>query len=104
MSDDPQRIAEWAAAIRADQTRFTVDAAIRLADTEQEGLRAALRFKDGTIEDLAAEIETLRATVARAESVCMNTDGDYLDGDCEIPVGEVLRMIHGDTHPALGLS
>jgi len=58
MSGDPRFTGYWAA-IRADQTRFTVDAVIRLADNEQEGLRAALNFKQGTIDDLAAEIERL---------------------------------------------
>ena len=62
------RDSRYWAAIRADQSRFTVDAVIRLAENEQadlraeaERLRAALRFKNGTIEDLALVIETLRA-------------------------------------------
>ena len=103
MSDDP-RFTDYWAAIRADLSKQTVDAVIRLADNEQaelraevdrlaaaatgwkrlydaaitatvdtmhantraeraeaevEGLRAALRFKSGIVEDLAAEIERL---------------------------------------------
>jgi len=37
--------------------------------------------------------ETAEARVARVESVCQNTDGEWLDGDAEIPVGEVMRML-----------
>jgi hypothetical protein len=79
MTDDP-RFSDYWAAIRADLNKQTVDAVIRLADNEQEalqarldqaearvdqltdeaeGLRAALRFKSGIVEDLAAEIERL---------------------------------------------
>jgi len=60
MSDDPRFTGYWAA-IRADLNKQTVDAVIRLADNEQEGLRAALNFKQGIIDDLAAEVQTLRA-------------------------------------------
>lgn len=47
-------------------------------------------------EAQAAELERLRAKIGRVESVCQNTDGHWLAGEAEIPVGEVLRMLHPD--------
>lgn len=35
----------------------------------------------------------LRAAVARVISVCSDTDGNLLDPEVEVPVGEVLRML-----------
>jgi hypothetical protein len=46
---------------------------------------------------LLASPERDAAVAAKAlrdvESVCMTTDGDHLEGESEIPVGEVMRMI-----------
>ena len=39
--------------------------------------------------DAAVAAKALRIV----ESVCMTTDGDHLEGESEIPVGEVIRMI-----------
>jgi hypothetical protein len=42
---------------------------------------------------LLAEIELLHQVLRRAVSITQDTDGDPLDIDEEIPVGEVLRML-----------
>jgi len=54
----------WYAAVHTDSLTRRTEAVIRLADEEQaelrrtiEGLRAALVFKSGVIEDLAGDLE-----------------------------------------------
>lgn len=64
----------------------------------REQYRAVLRFLEreaGGRGDPPIHTDEALAALERVRSVCMNTDGDYLDGDAEIPVGEVLRMIAG---------
>ena len=53
------------------------------------GLEHALLTPSGVKRDAAVAAKALRIV----ESVCMTTDGDHLDGESEIPVGEVMRMI-----------
>lgn len=90
------------------ETRAEVDAysAAQVAElrAEVERLHKIICRQERTIEGyesypvdgsevIATENGELRATVAAVRSVCQNTDGDWLDGDAEIPVGEVLRML-----------
>ena len=60
--------------------RYTVEAARALEDA---GMLATPEH------DAAVAAKALRIV----ESVCMTTDGDHLEGESEIPVGEVMRMI-----------
>ena len=66
MSDDPRFTGYWAA-IRADLNKQTVDAVIRLADNEQEGLRARLDQAEARVDQLTDERDELRARIAKAD-------------------------------------
>jgi hypothetical protein len=46
------------------------------------------------IPALLAEIDRLRSQVAEITSLTRDTDGDDLDPDSEIPVGEIHRALH----------
>lgn len=46
------------------------------------------------IDQLAGEVERLRAVLARVESVTMSTDGDRLRDADEIPVGVVVQALY----------
>lgn len=46
------------------------------------------------VPELVAEVQVLQAIVRRVVSITQDTDGDSLDQDEEVPVGEVLRMLY----------
>ena len=89
MTTDP-RFSDYWAAIRADLNKQTVDAVIRLADNEQEGLRAALNFKQGIIDDLAADIVAAEAKLAKVRALA--DDGWWSDTHrCDVIMQHDLR-------------
>ncbi len=45
------------------------------------------------IEEQKKEIERLRAALDAVESLTKDTDGGDVDGDAEIPVGEIRRVL-----------
>ena len=63
MSDDPRFAGYWAA-IRADLSKQTVDAVIRLADNEQEGLRAEVEKWKTAAADFEAAYVAFRGPSA----------------------------------------
>jgi hypothetical protein len=42
---------------------------------------------------LLAEVEQLRRVIAEVESLTKDTDGNDVDGDAEIPIGEIRRAL-----------
>ena len=68
-----------------------------------DGLRAAMRpdcwamaqalDAAGLLVSPERDAEVAAKALRIVESVCMTTDGDHLEGESEIPVGEVMRMI-----------
>lgn len=48
---------------------------------------------EATLTTEAHDRQVAAKALRIVESVCMTTDGDHLEGESEIPVGEVMRMI-----------
>jgi hypothetical protein len=42
-----------------------------------------------------AEMARLRAVLAAVEALTKDTDGGDIDGDADIPIGEIRRVLHG---------
>jgi hypothetical protein len=92
--DEARRAADlWKAAEKAqtDLLRQVFDALG--GDPVRDTVDALAQRLRADISAFVAERDRLAKQVEAVRSVCMNTDGDYLDGDVEIPVGEVLRML-----------
>ncbi|WP_433731081.1 hypothetical protein ACQP2Y_21770 [Actinoplanes sp. CA-051413] len=56
-------------------------------------LTAAWANVGAQVPQLIGEIENLRRVVAEVESLTKDTDGNDVDGDAEIPVGEIRRAL-----------
>ena len=67
--------------------------AIRSVQQVVRGMVLPPGYNQEALHQLADYTDQLEAQVRAVASVCQSTDGEYLDGEVEIPVGEVLRML-----------
>ena len=68
-------------------------AIIQMNKMADDYLRDYLTARGFTLATPEHDAKVAAKALRIVESVCMTTDGDHLDGESEIPVGEVMRMI-----------
>lgn len=72
-----------------------IDRAAQVISDHRDADDAALALETaGLLVTPAHDAEVAAKALRIVESVCMNTDGGYLEGESDIPAGEVMRMIN----------